>query len=262
MKLSAIQMKVYSGDISANTSRMIQMVEKAAASGADLVVFPEMTDTGYDMQVILKTASTWNEGPVPCLRDAASRYKVRIMAGVSERVGADVFNAVVTIDTSGEIVGSYRKTHLITAEPMLEHHFLKAGDKLGLVEVAGRKLGVITCYEIRFPEIARSLALLGAELIVIPAAWPLVRLPHWQALLVARAIENQVFVAGVGRIGDDTGVPFAGTSMIIGPYGNVIASGTQIHEAIVSAELNFDDISLVRSQIKVYKDRRSDLYSM
>lgn len=260
MKISLAQIEVLSGEINENINKMLSFIKKAAEELSDIVVFPEMSDTGYDMQIILNLASNWNEGPIPLLCKAAKDYNINIIAGVSERVNNDVYNSIVVINRDGKVSGSYRKTHLITAEPMLEHKSLKPGSKLGIVEIDGNKIGLMTCYEVRFPEIARSLALVGCKLVIIPAAWPLVRLPHWQNLVPARAIENQIFVAATSRLGNDTGVQFAGSSMIISPYGNQLASGSQIHEELISAELKFDFIDVVRSQIKVHQDRRPKLY--
>ncbi|MFN4247919.1 MAG: nitrilase-related carbon-nitrogen hydrolase [Flavipsychrobacter sp.] len=262
MKISLAQINVLSGKVAENTAKMVSYIEKAKSENTDIVVFPEMTDTGYDMQVILEKATSWEIGTVPTLCAAAKQHHINVIAGVSEKIGTEVYNGIVVINRSGEIVGRYHKTHLITAEPMLEHHFLKAGDTLGQIEIEGHKIGLMTCYEIRFPEMARTLALWGAEVLIIPAAWPLVRLPHWENLIVARAIENQVYVAATSRLGNDTGVQFAGTSMIIGPYGNVMASGSQIHEALISADIDFEQINIVRSQIKVHQDRRTELYQL
>jgi len=260
MKISLAQIDIESGNVTKNIQTMLSYVEKAKKDENDLVIFPEMSDTGYDMEVILKKATTWKVGVVPALCEAAKLHNINIIAGVSEKDKADVFNAVVVINREGEITGNYRKTHLITAEPMLEHKFLKPGNKLGIVKVDGHKIGIITCYEIRFPEISRALALSGIELLVIPAAWPLVRLPHWNTLIPARAIENQIYVAATSRIGNDTGLQFSGSSMIISPYGNTLASATQIHEGLISSVIDFNFINTVRSQIKVHQDRRADLY--
>ncbi|ESQ14333.1 MAG TPA: carbon-nitrogen hydrolase [Chromatiaceae bacterium] len=260
MKIALAQIDLKSGDVTENVSRMVAYIKKAKEAGHEIVILPEMCDTGYDMPEILRTACDWSRGAVPQLRQTAKELAIGVIAGVSERVGEDVFNAVVCIDRHGEIVGTYRKTHLITAEPMREHEYLKAGSALGIIRLEGHVFGLMTCYEIRFPEIARALALSGAEILVIPAAWPLVRLMHWRTLVLARAIENQVYVAATGRLGNDTGVPFAGTSMIVGPYGNLMASGTQVHEGIISAEIDFEFIQTVRSEIKVHQDRREELY--
>ena len=260
MKITLAQIEVKSGAVAENTLKMLTCIEEAKAEQSDVIVFPEMSDTGYDMNVILKTATEWSTGVVPALQAAAKKHSVHVIAGVSEKNAEGVFNSVASINREGKITGSYRKTHLITAEPMFEHHFLKPGNTLGLLEVEGHKVGIMTCYEIRFPEIARSLALAGAEVIFVNSAWPLVRVNHWETLLLARAIENQVFVAAVNRLGNDTGVQFGGTSLVIGPYGNILSSGTQIHESKLTVKLDFDLVRTVRSQIKVFQDRRPDLY--
>lgn len=262
MKISLAQIEIESGSVEKNVEKMLSYIETASNDSNDLVIFPEMCDTGYDMEVILKKASEWSVGAVPALCEAAKKHNINVVAGVSEKIDDDVYNAVAVIDRTGAITSSYRKTHLRTAEPMLEHHFLKAGNKLGLAEIDGHKVGIMTCYEIRFPEIARSLALKEIEILIIPAAWPLVRLPHWETLIPARAIENQIFVAATSRIGNDTGLQFSGSSMIVSPYGNILSAASQIHEGLISSTLDFEFIKTVRSQIKVHQDRRTELYSL
>ena len=261
MKICLAQINVELGKVQDNTETMVNWIKRAGSEGHDLIVFPEMCDTGYDMNVILKTSSEWNGAVIESIKQAAATANINVIVGISERVEDGVYNSIAVLDRKGKLIGKYRKTHLITAEPTFEDKFLKAGDELGLVEIEGKQFGLMTCYEIRFPEIARTLALRGADVLIIPAAWPLVRLPHWEALILARAIENQVFVAATSRIGNDTGVPFSGSSTIISPYGNIMASASQIHEELISSCINFDFIDEVRSQIKVHKDRRVDLYS-
>lgn len=260
MRISAVQMDCVTGDPARNCEKMLGFIEAAASDRADIVVFPEMADTGYDMQQILRSASDWSAGPVQRLCSAAAKYGINVIAGLSERAGDDVYNAMAVIDRTGKIAGRYRKTHLITAEPMLEHKFLKPGDALGLAELEGITIGMMTCYDVRFPEVARTLALAGAKILFIPSAWPLVRLPHWQCLTAARAIENQVFVVAPGRIGAEGGSVFAGTSVIYNPYGVLLASASQIYERRITADLDLGEIDLVRSQVQVHRDRRPDLY--
>lgn len=261
MKICLAQIDVQLGNVQENTKKMTDWIERAGDEGHDLIVFPEMSDTGYDMNVILNTSSDWDSQVIDSIKQAAAKASINVIAGISERVGGDVYNSIAVLDRDGKQIGKYRKTHLITAEPTCEHLFLKAGEELGVVEIEGNLIGLMTCYEIRFPEIARTLTLKGAKVLIISAAWPLIRLPHWEALILARAIENQVFVAATSRIGNDTGVPFSGTSTIISPYGNVMASASQIHEELISSFINFDFIKEVRSQIKAHQDRRVDLYS-
>ncbi len=262
MRIASVQMNPIAGEVEKNIHTMCEHIENAAAAGNDLVVFPEMSDTGYDMPTIVRTARNWADSTVSKLQDTARRCRVNVAAGVSEKEETNIYNSVAIIGRDGSLIGRHRKTHLITAEPMLEQNYLKAGDELTIVQIENAQFGIMTCYEIRFPEIARTLALKGAQVLLIPAAWPLVRLPHWTTLALARAIENQVFVIAANRIGSDGGVIFAGTTTIVDPYGVVLASASQIHEDVVVAKLNLERISVVRSQIKVHQDRRPTLYEM
>lgn len=263
MKIAMAQMEVFSGKPSENTQRMETTIANAAQRGVDVVVFPEMTDTGYDMPTILKNASDWSSGPAQRLRSAADKHNINVIAGISEKDSSGVYNAIIVIDRNGDVVGRYRKTHLITAAPMHEEKFLGFGEELVICLLDGVKIGLMTCYEIRFPEIARRLAFSGAEILVIPAAFPLVRLPHWEILTRARAIENQVFVAAISRVGSDfsDSLQFCGTSTVYDPYGAVLASSSQIHESLVTANLDLNQIKVVREQIKLHQDVREDLYA-
>lgn len=262
MKIALGQINIISGDLESNIIKVVDFIKQASLANCDLVVFPEMCDTGYDMPVIIKSATDWENGIVPEIKKAALKGNINVVAGVSKKTELGVYNSVVAINRKGKIINEYYKTHLITAEPMLEHKYLKAGNELGIMEIDGITFGIMTCYEIRFPEISRTLTLLGAKILLIPAAWPLVRLPHWYNLTITRAIENQVYVAATSRIGIDSGLQFVGTSMIIGPYGNILASGTQIHEELIQSEINMEMIDIVRNQIKIHQDRRPELYKI
>jgi omega-amidase len=260
MRTAAAQISVEPGNVRENTEKMLSFVEQAAKIGADVVVFPEMSDTGYDMPMIVNRAQTWETGTAPALQEAARRNGLNIVAGVSERTTDGIFNSIIIIDRKGVITERYRKTHLITAEPILEQKFLKAGSRLVTAEVDGVLCGFMTCYDIRFPEVARTLSVRGAQILFIPSAFPLVRLPHWISLVNARAIENQIFVVACNRIGHDAGISFCGTTTIVDPYGTVISSGSDIHESLVTANIDLSMIDTVRSQIKVYQDRQPNLY--
>jgi omega-amidase len=262
VRISAVQMDCVSGDPARNCAKMLGFIERAAKDGAGIIVFPEMSDTGYDMHQILRSASTWGEEPMRELCSAAKGYGINVIAGLSERDGDAIYNSTAVIDRTGHVVGRYRKTHLITAEPTFEHRFIKPGDALGFAELESVPIGLMTCYDVRFPEVARTLALRGAKILFIPSAWPLVRLPHWTCLTAARAIENQVFVIAAGRVGTEAGSTFAGTSVIYNPYGVTLASASQIHERLITADIELRELEQVRGQIQVHRDRRPDLYQV
>ncbi|PWT97417.1 MAG: carbon-nitrogen hydrolase [Candidatus Melainabacteria bacterium] len=262
MKVAAAQLTFTSGDLVKNTNKMLEYVSAAAKNRADVVFFPEMSDTGYEIPVIRDKAQYWDRGTVPELCDTARANKINVIAGVSERTDGGIFNSIVVIDRYGKVVGKYRKTHLIKAKPFFEHECFTAGDSLDTFTVEGMNCGFMTCYDIRFPEVAGTLRNKGAEAIFVPAAFPLVRQTHWLALLTARAIENQVFMIGANRVGTDGEVTFAGTSTIIDPYGTILSSASAIHEGLISAEIGSELVEQIRSQFKVHEDRRPSLYRM
>lgn len=262
MRIALIQLSVTPGAVAANTAKMLDLIAAAERQGADVVVFPELSDTGYDLKQVVAVAQRWEQGTVPELATAARVRGLNIVAGVSERTDQGVFNSLVVINREGQVAARYRKTHLITAEPIFEHLFLKAGDVLVTTVIDGVPCGLMTCYDVRFPEIARTLSVEGAHIIFVPSAFPLVRLQHWRTLVTARAIENQLFVVAANRVGSDANVPFCGTSMILDPYGVTLASGSEMHESVVIADLDMTMIETVRTQIKVHQDRRPELYKL
>jgi predicted amidohydrolase len=144
---------------------------------------------------------------------------------------------------------------------MEEEKFLTSGDQIGSLDIEGIPAGVMICYDIRFPELARTLALAGAQILFVPAEWPHPRLHHWRTLLMARAIENQMFVVACNRVGISGKTEFFGHSMIIDPWGEIIAEGGE-QEEIISASLQMSDVKQVRNKIPVFDDRRPEIYSI
>ena len=260
MKIALAQIKCAPGDIKLNVRTMTKYIHAAAAAGCDIVAFPEMCDTGYHMPTIAKTASSWECGPFVEVSGATADAKITVIAGLSERVDSHIYNSVAVIGPDGRLIEKYRKTHLITAKPVCEQNYISPGDRLVSCNVNGFQIGLMTCYDIRFPEMARRLALSGVEILVVPAAWPLPRLRHWEVINACRAIENQAYVAAVNRVGDDEGLAFGGSSRLIDPYGTLMASASEIDEALITGEVSKERLAEVRGRMKVYEDRRNDLY--
>jgi predicted amidohydrolase len=143
---------------------------------------------------------------------------------------------------------------------MKEDLFLKAGNKALLCDTSIGKMGVLICYDIRFPELARRLTLEGAEMLVVPAEWPHPRLDHWRTILKARAIENQLFVMAANRCGKQGMVRFCGNSMIVNPLGEVISEAGEREEAI-TAEIDLSIVTKYRKDMPALKDRRPEVYA-
>lgn len=235
--------------------------EQAKASGAELVVFPEMSDTGYAMSVIRDSAKPWNEGAVPALRELAKSLSLAIICGVSEREGEAIYNSQVFINATGEIVGKYRKTHLFCTASIDESECFSPGDELSSIGCGGLQLGLSICYDLRFPEIYRKLATAhDANVFVVSSAWPFPRSEHLRVLSLARAIENQSYLVLANRVGNDGGATFCGASAIIDPSGGLLASASADREELVMAELARETVSEVRDRMAVFAHRRRDLY--
>jgi predicted amidohydrolase len=261
VKIAAAQIVCSLGDIDANVRKMRDFSTRAKASGAELIVFPEMADTGYSMPVIQESARPWSEGAVPELQKIAKALSLAIISGVSERDGDRIYNSQVFIDAEGKIVGSYRKTHLFTAPPIGEDSCFSAGSELMSFPFGGFRLGLSICYDLRFPEVFRTLAIEEqANVFVLSSAWPFPRVEHFRVLATARAIENQSYVVVSNRVGTDDGVKCCGSSAIIDPYGVVIASASTDREELVVAEISQDAINAVRIKMAVFEQRRPELY--
>jgi omega-amidase len=261
MKVGAAQISCVPGDLKANLSKVRDFAALAKQSGSELVVFPEMVDTGYSMPAIRKHAMPWTEGAVSQLQKIAKELSIAVVCGVSEREGESIYNAQVVVDAHGEIAAKYRKTHLVTAAPLDERSCLTPGDEFASCKIDQFNLGLSICYDLRFPEMCRTLAVAhGVNVFVTSSAWPMVRVEHLRILALARAIENQSYLVLANRVGTDDGVTFCGTSAIIDPYGAIVAAASVDREELLQAEISKEVVDLVRSRMKTFDHRRSDLY--
>ena len=262
MKTAVAQISCTLGDVDANLQTIRTYTTCAKEGGAELIVFPEMSDTGYSMPVIQKHASSWNEGAVPELQKLAADLSLTIICGVSERDRDCIYNSQVVINTAGEIVGRYRKTHLFSPAPIEEHLCFAAGDCLATTDVGALTLGLTICYDLRFPEVYRRLAVEEkSNALVISSAWPFPRVEHLRVLATARAIENQSYVILANRVGTDDGVTFCGTSAIIDPYGVVIAAASADREELLLADISDELVASIRSRMPIFDHRRAELYA-
>lgn len=260
MKIAVAQISCVLGDIAANIANIGGCASRAREAGAELVVFPEMADTGYAMPVIRKCAQPWSEGAIPALRTLARELKIALICGVSERDGDRIYNTQVFLDADGAIIAKYRKTHLFSPAPIEEHTCFTAGHEFVTVPHGEFQFGLSICYDLRFPEVYRHLALAGANVFAVSSAWPYPRVSHLRALAIARAVENQSYLLLSNRVGTDDGVTFCGSSAIIDPSGRLLAEGSADREDLLDAEINVSLAKEVRGQMPVLQHRRADLY--
>src|SRR5437762_13137492 len=152
MKIAVAQISCSLGDPEANLSKVHDFSRRARDVSAELIVFPEMTDTGYSMSVIQKHASHWKSGFVPGLREIASQLSIAIVSGVSELEGSSIYNSQVLVDTEGNIAAKYRKTHLYAVAPVEEQTCFAPGDTFATFALGGVHFGFSICYDLRFPD--------------------------------------------------------------------------------------------------------------
>ena len=261
MKVAVAQISCSLGDPKANLSKVNDFSRRASDAGAELVVFPEMTDTGYAMSLIQAHSDSWTGGFVPGLQKIAADLSIAIVCGVSERDGASVYNSLVFVDQRGEISAKYRKTHLYAVEPVEEQRCFASGDAFASFAMGSLRFGLSICYDLRFPEMYRKLVVeqnVGA--LIVSSAWPFPRLEHFRTLALARAIENQSYVIASNRVGKDDGLWFCGSSAIIDPRGVVIASASADREELIQADVSQELVLSVRNRVESLAHRREDLY--
>lgn len=238
VRVAAVQMEPRLGDLAGNLDAILERLAKAADAGARLVVFPECALTGYGFTSKAEALGVAEPIPGPGterLAGACDRLGAHAIVGLLERDGDRLFNACAWIGPGG-LVGSYRKIHL----PCLGvDRFTDPGDRpFGVVDAAGLKVGMHICYDGSFPEPARVLTLLGAELLALPTNWPEAMARAAEVLMPCRAIENVAYAMAVNRVGVERGFRFCGLSSIVDPSGNVLAQAGPDAEAILLADVD------------------------
>jgi len=263
LKLALVQMDIHAGEPDENYARLAELLERAVGEGdkPDAIVVPEMWNTGYALAEIRSLADAEGARTKAFISAFCKKHGVYVIAGsIAESrasLGGAVTNTSYGFDREGNQISEYSKIHLFKL--MDEHLHLEAGDVLGRFEMEGVPAGAMICYDIRFPELARKLALDGAKVLFVPAEWPHPRLHHWRTLLQARAIENQMYVVACNRSGISGSTHFFGHSMVIDPWGEVLAEAGE-EETILRAEIDLALTDEVRGRIPVFEDRRPSIY--
>jgi predicted amidohydrolase len=261
LKYAIYQTEIIPANSEANEAQIHQWIEDTVQNDKpDTVVLPELWNTGYALESLTEKADTNGERTKAFLRDLAKKHSINIIGGsVGNKKAGKIFNSSFVFNRNGELVNEYDKIHLV---PMLnEHHYLEGGENKGEVfELDGIKMGLITCYDLRFPELARQLALEGANVLHIVAQWPKTRKDHWRHLQLARAIENQQFVISCNTVGfcDDT--EFAGNSMVIDPWGNEIKFGDPSKKETITTTIDLSIVPQIRKDVPVFSSRVPKFY--
>jgi predicted amidohydrolase len=265
MRIALCQLPV-SADPGVNLRRVHDALGEAAAGGAELAVLPEATMVRFGAD--LRAAAEPLDGPFCAgLAEAAKETGVALVAGVFEPApDGRVYNTAVVFDGDGDLVASYRKLHLFDAFTQRESDLVAPGSAVVVATLAGVPVGVQICYDIRFPELTRALAVGGAALVTVSAAWQagLFKEEHWVTLLRARAIENTVWIAAVGQVPDPDEKPTraptgVGRSMLIDPLGVVRADlGPSPGVTVMNADMSL--VETVRRTLPSLANRRQDVF--
>ncbi|MFV0134777.1 carbon-nitrogen family hydrolase [Streptomyces sp. HMX87] len=262
MRASLIQIDVNEGEsVETRRGRVAELVRDQA--GADLVVLPELWTTGAFAYDGFGAEAEPLQGPTyEAMAKAASEAGVWLHAGsIPERApsggsgtgGGTLYNTSLIFSPSGELAAAYRKIHRFGFDKG-EAVLMGAGRELVTVRLPRTTLGVATCYDLRFPELFRGLVTAGAETLVVPAGWPERRRSHWTLLAQARAVENQAFVLACGTAGTHAGVPQAGRSIVVDPWGEVLAQAGP-DEEVLTVEFDPAKVAQTREQFPALKDR-------
>lgn len=236
-----------------------KLIREATEEKPDVIVLPEMWNVGFFPRENLEGMCDEECSEVKKRLGAlAKELGVNIIAGsVADLRGGKVYNTACVFDRCGKCIEEYDKVHLFT--PMEEDCFFSSGDSVGIFDLCGVRCAVMICYDLRFPELSRTLALAGAEVIFVVSQWPEERIAHLQVLTAARAIENQCFVVCCNSCGEAGETKYGGNSLIIDPWGKILASAGEKQE-IISADCGISEVGDIRKKINVFSDRRPELY--
>lgn len=268
-KIGVCQMAV-TGSKSENINTARGMIKEASAKGSSLIVLPEMFNCPYNSRLFPHFAEEYPAGDtIKMLSGAAREEKVFLIGGsIPELEDGIVYNTSFIFNHEGELLGKHQKIHLFDVDlaggiTFQESKTIGCGKKITVIKTGICTFGVCICYDIRFPELSRLMTLAGAELIVLPAAFNMTTGPaHWELLLRARAVDNQVFVAAAApaRNENDAYISY-GHSAIVDPWGKIIADAGE-NEGIIYGIIDLPLIDKIRRELPLIKHRRSDLYQL
>jgi predicted amidohydrolase len=248
------------GDLQGNLARVDAMARAGAEQGCRLLLFPELTDLGYDMTVVsVRRGDDWPEVRAR-LSALAAELGLCLVCGVCLPGPDGLFNALVAFGPSGGIICEYRKIHLFRGADADETRVFLPGRKVMTFELGGIRFGLSLCYDLRFPELFRAQALGGCHALLLASAWPMARIGVWEPMCITRAVENQCFLLGANRVGDKGAFPFGGRSLFVTPAGEVEIAGPT-EERLVVGEVDAEKVLNIRRAMAVLSHRRPDVYA-
>lgn len=273
IKVAALQMAFEKGAPVANNSRVADFVRRAASTGADIILPSELFSDHYfcktQNEVHFAAAHPWRVHPaVQAMQDVARELDVVIPVSIFEKDGPHYFNSVVIVDADGALLGVYRKSHIPDGPGYQEKFYFRPGDTgFRVWDTRKGRIGVGICWDQWFPEAARAMAMMGADILLYPTAIgaepqdpSLDTAMRWRRAMQGHAVSNVIPVVAANRVGDEDGQVFYGTSFIANEVGDIVAELDREEEGVVSAVFDLDQIDQERAAWGFFRDRRPDLY--
>ncbi len=264
--IATVQMKPELGNSENNLVKMSEFVSKIASQQkVDLIVFPELATSGYELGVKFTEIAQRVPGPaINLMAQRAADAGVYIAFGLAtkEKVESILFNSAALVGPEGELLGSYNKVHLRGEERMA----FREGFKMPVIDTEIGKIGLMLGWDLAFPEVGRCLSLEGAELLCVMSNWETANMDEWKTYVRARAYENALFVAAANRVGEDVTMNFGGESMIVGPRGNIFASiepdaeTKKSGEGFCVARIDLDEVRKYREEFQTLQSRQPTVY--
>ena len=251
-------MHIEPGQIYENVANAHQAVLEAGNRGSDLVLLPELWSTGYDLQNSAHHARQ-NEELASEIASWCETQHLWLGGSVLKNTPTGIQNVFDLYSPSGNLVAQYPKIHLFGL--MDENRYLAPGERPVIAHTPWGRTGLAICYDLRFPELFRVHSLSGCVLVLLTAEWPQKRIAHWQTLIKARAIENQLFVAAANCVGSGGGETFGGSSAVISPWGETCVGARENVEEVITATIDLEEVQRIRTAIPVLADRRPDAYT-
>jgi predicted amidohydrolase len=262
-RIALAQISCEQGNKEKNLETIRENVAKAKREGAQLVIFPELSLTGYVVRDQIYELAERIPGPsTRFVEELAKESKLHIIFGMpeaSEKAQATLYNSAILVGPKG-VIGKYHKMYLPTHSVFEEKRYFRPGYQVAVFDTKLGKIGLVICYDIYFPEVTRLTRLKGAQLIVCISASPGIRRSFFETLTTARAIENTAFLAYVNMAGIEDGLQFWGGSRMIGPGGRIIAQAKYDEEDFVVAEVDYADAKSVEAFVPTLRDLRPELF--
>ncbi len=263
IKLALAQISSKRENKEGNLNRFEAVAAKAKEQGADLVIFPELSLTGYVVRdQIYGLAENIPGSSTKRVEEIAKNNAIHIIFGMpelSEKTRATIFNSSVLVGPNG-LIGKYRKMYLPTHSVFEEKRHFRPGYQAATLDTDIGRIGLCICYDIFFPEVTRLIRLAGSQLIVCISASPAIRRSYFEILTAARALENTAFLAYVNLVGVEDGLQFWGGSRLVSPTGDVLAKAKYDEEDLVLCEVNYDDLRSAETFIPTLRDLRPELF--